>query len=215
MRQEGAGRCERLRGAGRTPSPSSRTGPDRLRAVIDTTLPTGATAQARDSGARARERGNVVSVTVLTSTRAPMILLERDRGAARAKEGPTRSASHASTASARSGTDDDFSTYAGSARRRQPAGFAFLRHAPAPGPLRNQAGRPGARPHPPRHLTPTGATPATRNAGSPTCPERPRGNHENNMTRTPPGMPKTAAAAATTTTSASAARRANGPSLGS
>ena len=39
----------------------------RLRTVIDTTLPTGATVQARDSGARARERGNLVSVTVLTS----------------------------------------------------------------------------------------------------------------------------------------------------
>ena len=37
-----------------------------LRTVINTILPTGATAQARDSGARARERGNVVSVTVLT-----------------------------------------------------------------------------------------------------------------------------------------------------
>ena len=37
--------------------------------MIDTTLPTGATAQARDSGARARERGNVVSVTVLKVVR--------------------------------------------------------------------------------------------------------------------------------------------------
>ena len=37
-----------------------------VRTVIDTTLPTGATAQARDSGARARECGNVVSVTVLS-----------------------------------------------------------------------------------------------------------------------------------------------------
>jgi len=36
-----------------------------LRAVIDTTLPTGVTPQTRDSWARARERGNVVSVTVL------------------------------------------------------------------------------------------------------------------------------------------------------
>ena len=34
--------------------------------MIDTTLPTGVTPQARDSWARARERGNVVSVTVLT-----------------------------------------------------------------------------------------------------------------------------------------------------
>ena len=44
---------------------SSRLAPVALRTVIDTTLPTGATAQARDSGARARERGNVGSVTVL------------------------------------------------------------------------------------------------------------------------------------------------------
>ena len=41
---------------------------DVLRAVIDTTLPTGAMAHARDSGARARVRGNVVSVTVLSAT---------------------------------------------------------------------------------------------------------------------------------------------------
>ena len=33
--------------------------------MIDTTLPTGVTPQALDSGARAREHGNVVSVTVL------------------------------------------------------------------------------------------------------------------------------------------------------
>lgn len=36
------------------------------RTVIDTTLPTAVTPQARDSGARAREHRNVVSVTVLT-----------------------------------------------------------------------------------------------------------------------------------------------------
>ena len=36
-----------------------------VRTVIDTTLPTGVTPQASDPGARARERGNVVSVTVL------------------------------------------------------------------------------------------------------------------------------------------------------
>ena len=39
-----------------------------VRAVIDTTLPTGVTPQTRDSWARARERGNVVSVTVLRSS---------------------------------------------------------------------------------------------------------------------------------------------------
>ena len=38
-----------------------------VRAVIDTTLPTGVTPQTRDSWARARERGNVVSVTVLSA----------------------------------------------------------------------------------------------------------------------------------------------------
>ena len=38
--------------------------------MIDTTLPTGVTPQARDSWARACEHGNVVSVTVLTSTPA-------------------------------------------------------------------------------------------------------------------------------------------------
>ncbi len=41
--------------------------PEPVRAVIDTTLPTGVTPQTRDSWARAREHGNVVSVTVLTA----------------------------------------------------------------------------------------------------------------------------------------------------
>lgn len=39
-------------------------------------------------------------------------------------------------------------------------GFAFFRHAPAPDPRRNPAGHPGARRHPSRLLTATGATPA-------------------------------------------------------
>ena len=51
-----------------------------LRTVIDTTLPTGVTPQARDSGARARERGNVVSVTVLSVDIVPVIEDETDPG---------------------------------------------------------------------------------------------------------------------------------------
>ena len=40
---------------------------DLVRKVINTTLPTGVTPQVRDSWARARERGNVVSVSVLST----------------------------------------------------------------------------------------------------------------------------------------------------
>ena len=77
---EAAGRAanheRRLLGAGlaRGVSPERRP-----RTAIDTTLPTGATAQARDSGARARERGNVVSVTVLPTRERQRMMLARAR----------------------------------------------------------------------------------------------------------------------------------------
>lgn len=88
-----------------------------------------------------------------------MILLERDREAARLeKAGPVRFA-----------RVDFFGTLRNGRRllhvrwfrsTTSTGGFSFFRLAPAPDPLRNQAGQPGARRHAPRHFTPTDATPA-------------------------------------------------------
>ena len=88
-----------------------------------------------------------------------MILLDRDREAARRKNAdPVRFARV---------------DFVGTLRNRRrllhvrwfrsttsTGGFAYFRHAPAPDPLRNPAGQPGARRHSLRHLTPTGFTPA-------------------------------------------------------
>ena len=86
-----------------------------------------------------------------------LILLERDREAARQEEAdPVRFARVDFVGTLRNGRRLVHVRWFRSTTST--GGFAFFRHALAPDPLRNQAGHPGARRHPPRHLAPTGAT---------------------------------------------------------
>ena len=113
-----------------------------------------------------------------------MILLDRDREAARRRNAdPVRFARVDFVGTLRNGRRLLHVRWFRSTTTT--GGFAFFRHAPAPDPLRNPAGQPGARRHSLRHPHTYGF-----HAGETTTPalrrglERPRENHENNVTRT-------------------------------
>ena len=112
-----------------------------------------------------------------------MVLLERDREAARQEEAdPVRFARVDFVGTLQNGRRLLHVRWFRSTTST--GGFAFFRHAPAPDPLRNPAGHPGARRQPPRHPTPTGATSAKPQRRPPTRPRtpsrKPRERHDQN-----------------------------------
>ena len=132
--------------------------PRRDRAAIEVcVLPTGRTPGADGAPCPitiAENRAGQANIDV-----GSLILLERDREAARREEAdPVRFARVDFVGTLRNGRRLVHVRWFRSTTST--GGFAFFRHAPAPDPRRSPAGHPAARRQPPRHLTATGATPA-------------------------------------------------------